>query len=110
MEELCGYAANQLRNDNIPVVLVGGACVSFYSNNEYQTRDLDFIQQYGTRRKELAASLVKIGFTEKNRYFEHPDTEYFLEFPSGPISVGDQPVHTFSEVETAYGTPKGQRH
>lgn len=27
MEELCGYVANHLRNDNIPVVLVGGACV-----------------------------------------------------------------------------------
>ena len=28
----------------------------------------------------------------KNRYFRHPETNYFIEFPSGPLSVGSQPV------------------
>lgn len=35
---------------------------------------------------------VKSDFSMKNRYFRHPETNYFIEFPSGPLSVGSQPV------------------
>jgi len=101
--ELCAFVSDHLHKENIPVVLVGGACVTIYSGNEYQTRDLDFVQRYDAKRKELASSLAKIGFTENNRYFEHPETDYYLEFPSGPISVGDQAIHDFSEVDTEFG-------
>lgn len=102
--ELSAFVSNQLLEDDIPVVLVGGACVTIYSDNKYQTTDLDFVQRYDTKRKDLAASLAKLGFYEEDRYFKHPDTEYFLEFPTGPVSVGDEPVHTFSEVETEFGS------
>jgi hypothetical protein len=27
---------------------------------------------------------------ESGRYFQHPDTKYFLEFPSGPLAVGGE--------------------
>ncbi len=103
IEELCAQVSNHLHKEDIPVVLVGGACVTIYSGNEYQTRDLDFVQRYDAKRKDLTTSLAKIGFTEKNRFFEHPDTDYFLEFPSGPISVGGQAIHDFSEVDTEFG-------
>lgn len=103
IEQLCAFVSNHLQADDIPVVLVGGACVSIYSDNNYQTADIDFIERYDTRRKDLIASLEKIGFTEKNRYFEHPDTDYFLEFPSGPISVGNEPINDFAVVDTQFG-------
>ncbi len=101
--ELCAFVSNYLSGEGMPVVLVGGACVSIYSDNEYQTRDLDFIQKYSVKRKGLAKSLSKIGFTERNRYFEHPDTDYFIEFPTGPIAIGDEPVHHFVELDTPLG-------
>jgi predicted RNase H-like HicB family nuclease len=43
-------------------------------------------------RNEIKKVLHTIGFFEKNRYFRHPETKYFIEFPSGPLSVGSQPV------------------
>ena len=104
IKQLSAFVSSHLQGDGISVVLVGGACVTIYSNNNYQTTDLDFVQRYDTKRKDLSASLTKLGFTEKNRYFEHPDTLYFLEFPAGPISVGDEAIHEFSEVETEFGT------
>lgn len=103
IKQLCAFVSNHLQEDGIPVVLVGGACVTIYSNNKYQTTDLDFVERYDTRRKALRASLEKIGFTEKDRYFEHPDTVYFLEFPAGPISVGDEPIHDYAEIDTEFG-------
>jgi hypothetical protein len=35
--------------------------------------------------------LAEIGFGEEGRYFTHPETEYFLEFPAGPLAVGGEP-------------------
>jgi hypothetical protein len=36
--------------------------------------------------------MFEIGFTESNRYFFYPETEFFVEFPSGPLAVGSEPV------------------
>jgi hypothetical protein len=92
LAELAAFVCSHLESCDIPVVLVGGACVSIYSHNRYQTSDLDFIERHHTNRKALKAALAEIGFHEKNRYFVHPDASYFLEFPSGPPAVGDQPI------------------
>jgi hypothetical protein len=48
--------------------------------------------------------MATLGFQEKGRYFEHPETEYLVEFPPGPLSVGDEPVKQIDEIELATGT------
>ena len=104
LEELAAYVSTQLEKFNIPVVLVGGACVSIYSNNQYQTSDLDFVEQYHAQRSRLKEALERIGFLEKDRYFVHPDAKYFLEFPVGPLAVGDEPVKELNYRQTSTGT------
>ena len=42
----------------MPVVLVGGVCVSIYCHNKYQTSDLDFVEKYYTKRSDLKAALA----------------------------------------------------
>jgi len=51
--------------------------VSIYTKNQYQSYDLDFIENISTGRKKLRDILSTIGFSEENRYFKHPDTDYF---------------------------------
>lgn len=104
LAELAAYVSTHLHQHGIPVTLVGGACVSLYTHNQYQTQDLDFIERYHTQRAQLRAALEKIGFHEKNRYFVHPEAAYFLEFPRGPLAVGKQPVTATHSIETAQGT------
>lgn len=70
--ELAAWVSGHLRDCGIPVVLVGGGCVSVYSENRYQTSDLDFVERYHTRRQLLRAALAEIGFAEESRYFRHP--------------------------------------
>lgn len=103
LQELAAFVCSHLQRHDIPVVLVGGSCVSIYSDNRYQTADLDFVERYHTRRAALRKALAEIGFVEENRYFVHPDTPWFLEFPTGPLAVGDAPVHTLNEVATDTG-------
>lgn len=103
LAELAAFVCSHLREHGIPVVLVGGSCVSIYSDNRYQTADLDFVERYHTKRAALRKALALIGFTEKHRYFTHPAAAYFLEFPAGPLAVGDGPVRELNELETELG-------
>lgn len=42
LKEFAGYISEELRMRGIEAVLVGGACVTIYSENRYQSYDLDF--------------------------------------------------------------------
>jgi len=87
--ELAAFISSQLRKLNIEVVLTGGSCVAIYSENAYVSLDLDFIDNQFTKRRKIKEALQEIGFEEKNRYFCHPDTPFFVEFPAGPLAVGN---------------------
>ncbi len=101
--ELAAYIQSHLREVGINVVLSGGAAVAFYSGGRYISKDLDLINVQFTKRSKLKAAIERIGFQEKRRYFENPDTEYFVEFPNGPLSVGQEPMKEISEIELATG-------
>ena len=90
--ELAAYVCSHLRSQGIKCVLSGGACVSIYSDNRYQSKDIDFIENSSTPRKLLSEALSKIGFYEENRYYKHEQTDFFIEFPAGPLSIGSEPV------------------
>ncbi len=104
LAELATYVSEHLESQGIDVVLVGGGCVSIYSNNQYQTQDIDFVERYHSKRSALKTALKLIGFTEKNRYYAHPKAAYFIEFPTGPLAVGDEAVKEVHEMQTKNGT------
>lgn len=62
LTELAAWVSGHLAERGIPVVLVGGGCVSVYSENRYQTSDLDFVERDHTRHRLLRAALAEIGF------------------------------------------------
>lgn len=101
--ELAAYICTHLMNNSVKCVLTGGACISIYSMNKYESFDLDFVDNSFTPRKEIARILEGIGFTEHNRYFTNPETEFIVEFPSGPLSIGSQAVNEIKEIELATG-------
>jgi len=101
--ELAAYIQSHLREEGIDVVLSGGATVSLYSGNRYVSKDLDLINVNFVRRGKITTAMEKMGFTEKGRHFTHPDTPYFVEFPDGPLSVGEQQVEKVAEIELATG-------
>ena len=86
------YVCAELRKHDIPVVLSGGSCVSIYSQEKYVSMDLDFVNQAFTKRTRIKAVMESLGFNEENRYFRHPQAKFLVEFPPGPLGVGDEPV------------------
>lgn len=85
-------------------MLTGGAAVSVYTNNQYQSKDIDLISTSMEKRKAVKQAMFEIGFNEENRYFVHPDTQFLVEFPAGPLAVGKQPVEETTEILLSTGT------
>ncbi|WP_420422405.1 hypothetical protein [Simkania sp.] len=104
LKDLAGYLSEELRKEGIDLILVGGACVTIYSKNRYQSYDLDFITYEDLRKVKKALS--KFGFEYNSRYFIRQDCPWIIEFVSPPIAVGNEPIHHFSNVKTKMGTIK----
>ncbi|MDX2421155.1 MAG: hypothetical protein QNK43_00630 [Amphritea sp.] len=102
--DLAGLLASYLASKNIDVTLVGGTCVSIYSDDFYQSDDLDFVDRSYTPNKKLKAVMSEIGFVPIGRYYEHPNSPFVVEFPAGPLSVGDEPIRKLSTLVTPLGT------
>lgn len=102
--ELAAYIQDTLHGEGINVVLSGGSAVSFYSTNKYVSKDLDLINTNFAKRSRIKSAMEKIGFKEQGRYFISPQTTLFVEFPDGPLSVGEEPVKEVSEFQLTTGT------
>ena len=90
-EQLAGIVVGKLREHSIDAVLVGGSVVSFYTGNKYESKDLDFISP--ADHKRIASAMTELGFAAAGKDFVHGDTDFTVEFPTGPIGIGDdQPV------------------
>jgi hypothetical protein len=96
--ELAALVAGHLRSKGIEVVLVGGACISIYTENRYSSFDLDFVATGIASRKQIKAALAELNFFENQRYFKNSETDFFVEFPSGPLAVGDEPPAEISTI------------
>lgn len=102
--DLAGLVGSHLASEGIDVTLVGGTCVSIYSDNLYQSDDLDFVDRSYTPSKHLKAAMAQLGFKPVGRYYEHPQCPFLVEFPPGPLSVGDQPIRHWVTLTTPLGT------
>jgi hypothetical protein len=105
LDELAALVSQALEAAGIVATLSGGGAVSLYSANEYESCDLDFVTS--ERTNAIAAAIAPLGFTHVSgaRQFEHPETDYYVEFPPGPLGFGETTVSddTAAILHTAFG-------
>ena len=101
--ELAAFVCTRLKKRGIEAVLSGGACVSIYTDGGYQSLDLDFIERVPAGGKRIKETLLAIGFVEKDRYFVHPDTDFFIDLPAGPLAIGSEPAREVREMAFSTG-------
>jgi hypothetical protein len=102
--ELAAYIQDALQQGGITVVLSGGSAVSFYSSDKYVSKDLDLINTSFARRSKIKSVMERLGFQEQGRYFINSEAQFFVEFPDGPLSVGEEPVKDIKEYVLPTGT------
>jgi hypothetical protein len=102
--ELGAHVQSHLRSKGIEVVLSGGAVVAIYSHQRYVSKDLDLVNIFARRFDDLRNAMQEIGFHEQGRHFSHPDTQFIIEFPPGPLTIGSEPVGQIIDLEYDTGT------
>jgi hypothetical protein len=87
--EVAAAVAGALAQHGVHAVLTGGACAMLYSDGRYQSHDLDFILPVGSTRRSMDEAMVSGGFVREGDRYVNPHTEFFVEFPRGPLAIGD---------------------
>jgi hypothetical protein len=103
LAELAGFICQAMENADVTVTLTGGACVAIYSRGKYVSDDLDFIEEGPVPRQKVRQVMASLGFTERGRHFVHPNTKFLIEFPNGPLMVGDQRIVEVRKRRTPSG-------
>lgn len=88
LKELAFIVSTALQKAGFNAVLSGGAVVSIYTENRYESGDLDFITPH--RNIDLAEVMHALGFKAKGKSFTHPECRFFVEFPPSPVMLGGQ--------------------
>jgi hypothetical protein len=102
LKDLACLIYETLKNHGINAVLVGGACVSIYSENRYQSYDLDFVTY--EELKSVEKALKKLGFKREGRCFSHAKCSYLIDFVNPPIAIGNEPIRHFETLNTPAGS------
>jgi hypothetical protein len=92
IKELAALICGSLRKEGLQATLSGGACAEIYSNNKYMTGDLDFVVNYvwPGNDKIIERVMSALGFKKSGRIFINKSVSYSVEFPPGPLSVGEE--------------------
>ena len=90
LEALAAAISQALEAAGIRATLSGGSVVSVYAKNEYQSDDLDFVTS--SSQAALQSAIAPLGFVPSvnQRQFEHPEIDWLVEFPPGPLAFGDR--------------------
>ncbi|RYD61758.1 MAG: hypothetical protein EOP84_35340 [Verrucomicrobiaceae bacterium] len=98
--EVAFEVGNALAQAGIRAVLSGGGAATIYAPEAYQTRDLDFIL---LSRRASVGPILALGFKpiQGTAMYEHPDIPFTLEFPAGPVAVGDEVITEWAVLRDA---------
>jgi hypothetical protein len=106
LADLAAIVCDACAKSGIEIVLSGGACVSLYTRNKYESFDLDFVLLSQADRKRIGPVLEALGFRKEGRHYRHPKTPYIVEFLSPPLSVGEEPVREIRDLRRGSRTLK----
>lgn len=102
--ELAAIVAEHLQQHGIEVVLVGGLAVEIYTDNLYLTKDIDMVNTNYKKPAQLHKAMGEIGFRKQGRVYISDSTDITIEFPPGPLSVGDDFITRTTVAKVAQGT------
>ncbi|WGG47667.1 hypothetical protein [Rossellomorea sp. DA94] len=75
-----------LEQEGIQPIVVGGFSVDIYTQNEYATRDIDFVSD---GYHIISDILTKLEFVKDGRHFYHKEIEVAIEIPDNYLA-GDE--------------------
>lgn len=90
--ELAAFVCDHLRASGIDTVLTGGACVTIYTRNRYESFDLDFVNVAEAPLAKIEAALLRIGFVPEGRIYVNKNVKYSIDILNPPLSIGEEKI------------------
>ncbi len=105
LEDTAAYICTKLKENGIDVVLSGGSCMEIYTHKNFSSYDIDFIANPSYTAKKISEVMLSIGFNKVDgRYYKYENNPNYIEFPTGPVSLGNEFPKKFDELKTLVGT------
>ena len=100
LSDVCFAVAGALATRNIAAVLCGGSAATIYAPRSYLSYDADFVLDNDDPLDDVAHALISIDFKRegKSRIFVHPTCRFTVDFPKGPLGVGNDYVHSVATL------------
>jgi hypothetical protein len=97
IEHVAAVVSDALTQAGITAVLSGGAAVQIYTSGMYESKDLDFVAAASNRELERALKRLDFERMHGSRHFLHPTCQYTLEFPTWPLTIGNDVLKEWGE-------------
>lgn len=96
LTEVAFEVCTTLDRKGFTAVLTGGSAATYYAPEAYQSLDLDFVLTFRGVGGEQA--LKNLGYRRKGDFYVHTVSPLSLEFPPGPLAVGEDQIAKWSTV------------
>jgi hypothetical protein len=90
--ELAAFVCTHLHASGIDTVLTGGACVTIYTRNRYESLDLDFVNITEAPLARIDAALLQIGYIPEGRIYINKKVNYSIDILNPPLSIGGEKI------------------
>ena len=94
--EVAFAVCTALDHAGVTAVLSGGGAATFYSPDAIQSYDLDFILEVYPKDGDPGKVLEDLGYSNVGHDYVHSASKFQLEFPRGPLAVGDDLIKEWS--------------
>jgi hypothetical protein len=101
--DLAVILAMHLQHRDVEVVLVGGLAVEIYTENLYLTKDIDMVNTNYKKPSYLNDVMGELGFHKRGRVYINETTDITVEFPPGPLAVGNNLITATAVAKTKRG-------
>jgi len=94
LTEVAYTVCTALDGAGFTAVLTGGSAATFHAPEAYLSDDLDFV--LALRGTNGASALKQLGYQRRGDFYLHASSRFLLEFPPGPLAIGNDLVRTWS--------------
>lgn len=101
--DLAAILAKHLQHHGVEVVLVGGLAVEIYTENLYLTKDIDMVNTNYKKPSYLNKVMGELSFRKHGRVYINETTTITVEFPPGPLAVGNNLITNTTIAKTKQG-------
>jgi hypothetical protein len=98
LREMAFIVSTALEESKISAVLSGGGAATVYAPESNQSNDLDFVLSFWSSLGVSNQCLIDLGFVGGGTTYVHEASKFTLEFPAGPLMIGNEVLTTWTTL------------